>query len=164
MKYYIAVYQKLRDIYLARGSMENDLPMICPSLRMYENDDLELLKPVQLLDDQQKKIESIIRKQNISYELNSVPVSPYFWDLNVNTALFDIYRDILQFSNIKSFEKNFDKILTNTSTILNDDKGADTREYKSYKKYKLNYDLALEKISEHLLLFDDLDSEAEKLN
>jgi predicted nucleic acid-binding protein len=79
MKYYIAVYEKLREIYLSRGAMENDLPMICPSLRMYENEDLELLKPMSLLDDQQKKIESIIRKQNISYELNSVPISPFFW-------------------------------------------------------------------------------------
>jgi hypothetical protein len=126
MKYYIAVYEKLREIYLSRGAMENDLPMICPSLRMYENEDLELLKPMSLLDDQQKKIESIIRKQNISYELNSVPISPFFWDLNTNTALFDIYRDILQLSNIKNFEQNFDKVSIVTSTILNDAKNADT--------------------------------------
>jgi hypothetical protein len=164
MKYYIAVYEKLREIYLSRGAMENDLPMICPSLRMYENEDLELLKPMSLLDDQQKKIESIIRKQNISYELNSVPISPFFWDLNTNTALFDIYRDILQLSNIKNFEQNFDKVSIVTSTILNDAKNADTKEYKNYKKFKLSYDAALQKISDHLLLFDDLNSDDERNN
>lgn len=164
MKYYIAVYQKIRDIYLSRGSMENDIPMICPSLRMYENDDLELLKPLSLLNDQQRKTESIIKKQNISYELNSVPISNYFWDLNVNTALFDIYRDILEHSNIREFEENFEKISISASAILNEANNTDTKEFKSYKKYKLAYDNALLKITEHLLLFDDLEREEEKNN
>ena len=164
MKYYIAVYEKLREIYLSRGAMENDFPMICPSLRMYENEDLELLKPSSLLSADQSKIESIIRKQNISYELNSVPISPYFWDLNINTALFDIYRDILQFSNIKNFEQNFNKVSISSSIVINDAKGTDTKEYKSFKKYKLAYDLALEKITQHLELFDGLDSDDEKNN
>ena len=164
MKYYIAVYEKLRQVYLSRGAMENDLPMICPSLRMYENEDLELLKPSSLLTPEQNKTESIIRKQNISYELNSVPISPFFWDLNINTALFDIYSDILQFSNIKNFEQNFDKVSINSSTILSDSKNADTKEYKNYKKYRLNYDLSLQKISEHLSLFDDLNSDDKRNN
>lgn len=154
----------MRDIYLSRGSMVNDLPMICPSLRMYENDDLELLKPLALLDDQQKKVESIIKKQNISYELNSVPISNYFWDLNANTALFDIYRDILQFSDVKDFEQNFNKVSVQSSAVLNDSKNADTKEFKSYKKYRANYDGALQKISDYLLLFDDLESDDEKNN
>ena len=144
--------------------MVNDLPMICPSLRMYENEDLELLKPLALLDDQQKKVESIIKKQNISYELNSVPISNYFWDLNANTALFDIYRDILQFSNVKDFEESFNKVSVQSSAVLNDSKNADTKEFKNYKKYRTNYDDALQKISDHLLLFDDLDSDDEKNN
>ena len=164
MKYYIAVYQKIRDIYLSRGSMENDIPMICPSLRMYENDDLELLKPLSLLNDQQRKTESIIRKQNISYELNSVPISNYFWDLNVNTALFDIYRDILEHSNIREFEENFEKISISSSSILIETNNTDTKEFKSYKKYKIAYDNALLKITEHLLLFDDLNTDEKKNN
>ncbi len=164
MKYYIAVYEKLRKIYLSRGAMENDLPMICPSLRMYENEDLDLLKPMSLLTDDQKKIESIIKKQNISYELNSVPISPYFWDLNGNTALFDIYRDILQFSNIKDFEQNFDKISIQSSIVLNDAKNTDTKEFKNYKKYKNAYDLALEKIAKHLSYFENMATDDEKSN
>ena len=63
MKYYIAVYEKLREIYVSRGAMENDLPLICPSLRMYENEDLELLKPASLLNDDQKKTESILKNK-----------------------------------------------------------------------------------------------------
>lgn len=164
MKYYIAVYQKIREIYLSRGAMENDLPMICPSLRIYENEDLELLKPASLLNDNQKKTESILKKQNISYELNSVPISAYFWDLNVNMALFDIYRDILEHSNIRDFEQNFVRTSITASTILNDAKNADTKEYKNYKKYKLAYDNALAKITDHLSKFEDLNSEHEKMN
>ncbi|KIA88347.1 hypothetical protein [Kaistella jeonii] len=164
MKYYIAVYEKLREIYLSQGAMENDLPMICPSLRMYENEDLELLKPASLLNDEQKKTESILKKQNISYELNSVPISAYFWDLNVNTALFDIYRDILDHSNIRDFEQNFMRISVSSSTVLNDAKNADTKEYKNYKKYRIAYDSALEKITDHLSTFEDLTTDEEKMN
>ena len=164
MKYYIAVYEKLREIYVSRGAMENDLPLICPSLRMYENEDLELLKPASLLNDDQKKTESILKKQNISYELNSVPISSYFWDLNVNTALFDIYRDILEHSNMRDFEQNFMRISVNSSAILSDSKNADTKEYKSYKKYRLAYDLALQKITEHLATFEDLNTDDQKIN
>ncbi len=149
--------------------MENDLPMICPSLRMYENEDLELLKPLpllakEILNDNQKKAESIIRKQNISYELNSVPISPYFWDLNLNTCLFDIYREILQMSNVKDFEQHLDKIDISNSTILNDAKNADTKEYKSYKKFRQSYENILLKISEHLQLFDNISDDNEKNN
>lgn len=164
MKYYIAVYEKMREIYLSRGAMENDFPMICPSLRMYDNEDLELLKPSALLTTDQKKIESIHKKQQISYELNSVPISPFFWDLNLNTSLFDLYRDILQNSNIRDFEKSFDKVSVSSSSILNDAKNADTKEFKNYKKFKLSYDLALEKITEHLAAFDDLNNDDEKNN
>lgn len=144
--------------------MENDLPMICPSLRMYDNEDLELLKPTSLLSTDQKKIESIHKKQNISYELNSVPTSSFFWDLNLNTSLFDIYRDILQNSNIRDFEKSFDDVSIHSSSVINDAKNTDTKEFKNYKKFKLSYDLALEKITNHLTLFDDLDNDDEKNN
>ncbi len=104
MKYFVAVYQKLRNTYMSQSSMENDLPMICPSLRVYENEELELLKPQSLLNDDQKKALSIIKKQNVAYELNSVPISPNFWDLNPNNALFDIYRDILEKNRLKNLE------------------------------------------------------------
>ncbi|MEI7489562.1 MAG: hypothetical protein WCJ72_19525, partial [Chryseobacterium sp.] len=117
MKYFVAVYQKLRNIYTSQSSMENDLPMICPSLRVYENEELELLKPQSLLNDDQKKSLSIIKKQNVAYELNSVPISSNFWDLNPNNSLFDIYRDILDNSNLKNIEENLDKILESKSII-----------------------------------------------
>lgn len=144
--------------------MENDLPMICPSLRIYDNEELELLKPQSLLNDEQKKALSIIKKQNVAYELNSVPISPNFWDLNPNNSLFDIYRDILDKNNLKNVEENLDKILNNKSTILFDTKNSDTKEFKAYKKYRTLFEDAITRVADHLLLFDGIDSEDEKSN
>ncbi|MFP3593713.1 hypothetical protein [Chryseobacterium sp. SIMBA_038] len=164
MKYFVAVYQKLRNIYTSQSSMENDLPMICPSLRVYENEELELLKPQSLLNDDQKKSLSIIKKQNVAYELNSVPISSNFWDLNPNNSLFDIYRDILDKSNLKNIEENLDKILESKSIILYDAKNNDTKEFKAYKKYLTNHEMAVDKITSHLEIFDSLDTDEEKKN
>ncbi|GAA5098288.1 hypothetical protein GCM10023210_34290 [Chryseobacterium ginsengisoli] len=164
MKYFVAVYQKLRNIYISQSSMENDLPMICPSLRVYENEELELLKPPSLLNDDQKKALSIIKKQNVAYELNSVPISPNFWDLNPNNALFDIYRDILDKNSLKNLEESLDKVVASQSAILFDSKGADTKELKSYKKYQEVHETAVNNVGTHLELFDGLDTDEEKTN
>lgn len=164
MKYFVAVYQKLRDIYMSQSSMENDLPMICPSLRIYENEELELLKPQSLLNDDQKKSLSIIKKQNVAYELNSVPISPNFWDLNPNNSLFDIYRDILDKNNLKNLEENLEKVVASQSTVLYDSKNAETKEFKAYKKYLTNHETAVNNITSHLELFDALDTDDEKKN
>ncbi|SDQ11246.1 hypothetical protein SAMN05421664_0546 [Chryseobacterium soldanellicola] len=164
MKYFVAVYQKLRDIYMSQSSMENDLPMICPSLRMYENEELELLKPQSLLNDDQKKALSIIKKQNVAYELNSVPISPNFWDLNPNNSLFDIYRDILDKNNLKDLEENLEKVVASQSTVLYDSKNAETKEFKAYKKYRILHEEAINNITSHLELFDTLDTDDEKNN
>ena len=144
--------------------MENDLPMICPSLRMYENEELELLKPQSLLNDDQKKTLSIIKKQNVAYELNSVPISPNFWDLNPNNSLFDIYRDILDKNNLKDLEENLEKIVASQSTVLYDSKNAETKEFKAYKKYRILHEEAINNITSHLELFDALDTDDEKNN
>jgi hypothetical protein len=144
--------------------MENDLPMICPSLRMYENEELELLKPQSLLNDDQKKALSIIKKQNVAYELNSVPISPNFWDLNPNNSLFDIYRDILDKNNLKDLEENLEKVVASQSVILYDSKNAETKEFKAYKKYRILHEEAINNITSHLELFDSLDTDDEKNN
>ena len=149
---------------MSQSSMENDLPMICPSLRVYENEELELLKPQSLLNDDQKKALSIIKKQNVAYELNSVPISPNFWDLNPNNALFDIYRDILEKNSLKSLEENLDKVVASQSTVLFDAKGADTKELKAYKKYQTVHETTVNNIATHLELFDGLDTDDEKNN
>lgn len=164
MKYFVAVYQKLKNIYMSQSSMENDLPMICPSLRVYDNEELELLKPQSLLNDEQKKALSIIKKQNVAYELNSVPISQNFWDLNPNNSLFDIYRDILDKNNLKNLEENLDKVLDNKSTVLFDAKNSDTKEFKAYKKYRTLFEVAVNTITDHLMVLDGLDTEEEKSN
>lgn len=144
--------------------MENDLPMICPSLRVYDNEELELLKPQSLLNDEQKKALSIIKKQNVAYELNSVPISPNFWDLNPNNSLFDIYRDILDKNNLKDLEENLDKVLDHKSPVLFDAKNSDTKEFKAYKKYRTLFEEAVNKITDHLVQFEGLDTDEEKSN
>lgn len=149
---------------MSQSSMENDLPMICPSLRVYENEELELLKPPSLLNDDQKKALSIIKKQNVAYELNSVPISPNFWDLNPNNALFDIYRDILDKNSLKNLEESLDKVVASQSAILFDAKGADTKELKAYKKYREAHETAVNNVATHLELFDGLDTNDEKTN
>ena len=149
---------------MSQSSMENDLPMICPSLRMYENEELELLKPQSLLNDDQKKALSIIKKQNVAYELNSVPISPNFWDLNPNNSLFDIYRDILDKNNLKDLEENLEKVVASQSVILYDSKNAETKEFKAYKKYRILHEEAINNITSHLELFDSLDTDDEKNN
>ncbi len=164
MKYFVAVYQKLKNIYMSQSSMENDLPMICPSLRIYDNEELELLKPQSLLNDEQKKALSIIKKQNVAYELNSVPISPNFWDLNPNNSLFDIYRDILDKNNLKDLEQNLDKVLETKSTVLFDAKNSDTKEFKAYKKYRTLHEDTVNKVTDHLLLLDSLETDEEKSN
>lgn len=164
MKYFVAVYQKLKNIYTSQSSMENDLPMICPSLRVYDNEELELLKPQSLLNDEQKKALSIIKKQNVAYELNSVPISPNFWDLNPNNSLFDIYRDILDKNNLKDLEENLDKVLDHKSPVLFDAKNSDTKEFKAYKKYRTLFEEAVNKITDHLVQFEGLDTDEEKSN
>ncbi|MDR2235374.1 MAG: hypothetical protein LBE92_04550 [Chryseobacterium sp.] len=164
MKYFIAVYQKLKNVYMSQSSMENDLPMICPSLRLYDNEELELLKPQSLSNDEQKKALSIIKKQNVAYELNSVPISPNFWDMNPNNSLFDIYRDILDKNDLGDLEENLDRILDNKSSILFDAKNNDTKEFKAYKKYRILHEDAVNKVTSHLSLFDSLETDEEKSN
>lgn len=133
MKYYIALYQKLKEIYFSQSSRSNDLVLICPSLRLYEMDDLQLLKPQSLIGDPSQIAGSILKKQQVSYELNSIPNSDKFWDLNPNNTLFDAYRDILDYSTVKELTKNLDEVVKADypKLIAN---GKDTPEYKAYKK------------------------------
>lgn len=161
MKYYIALYQKLKDIYTSQSSQENDVALICPSLRLYEKEDLELLKPLQKTDT---SANSILKKQQVSYELNSLPVSNNFWDLNPNNTLFDAFGEILEHATIKNLEDRVLELDETEKEKLYDSKNKQTKEYKAYQKQLLIYQETLSPIEEHLAKYDTLISDDEKLN
>lgn len=126
-------------------------------------DDLQLLKPQSLIGDPSQIAGSILKKQQVSYELNSIPNSDKFWDLNPNNTLFDAYRDILDYSTVKELTKNLDEVVKADypKLIAN---GKDTPEYKAYKKQMDIYGKQTEKIAEHLALFSELETDEEKQN
>lgn len=161
MKYYIALYQRLKDLYMSQSSQENDLALICPSLRLYEKEDLDLLKPLQ---EKETTANALLKKQQVSYELNSLPISSTFWDLNPSNTLFDVYREILEFSKIKDLENRILELDEAEKEKLYDSKGKPTKEYKAYQKYLKLYEHSLAPIEEHLSRFDALLSDDQKMN
>lgn len=161
MKYYIALYQKLKDIYTSQSSQENDVALICPSLRLYEKEDLELLKPLQKSD---ATADSILKKQQVSYELNSLPISNNFWDLNPNNTLFDAFGEILEHATVKDIEQRVLELDEAEKEKLYDSKNKPTKEYKAYQKQLQLYQESLTPIEEHLAKYDTLLSDEEKLN
>ena len=161
MKYYIALYQKLKDIYTSQSSQENDVALICPSLRLYEKEDLELLKPLQKSD---ATADSILKKQQVSYELNSLPISNNFWDLNPNNTLFDTFGEILVHATVNDIEQRVLELDEAEKEKLYDSKNKPTKEYKAYQKQLQLYQESLTPIEEHLAKYDTLLSDEEKLN
>ncbi len=163
MKYYIALYQKLKDVYFSESSKVNDLVLICPSLRLYEMEDLALLKPQSLITDPLKVADSILKKQQVSYELNSLPASDKYWDLNPNNTLFDAYREILNYAGVKELEQGLETLLaTENDKLIRE--GKETPEYKTYSKCMKEYGKQLELIEDHLALFDEKMVAEEKIN
>ena len=163
MKYYIALFQKLKDTYLSQSSQQNDSVLICPSLRLYEMEDLELLKPQSQLKDTSKTADAILRKQQASYELNSLPGSGQFWDLNPSNSLFDAYRDILNYAKVKNLEEGLKMVAESEKSKLYAD-GKPTKEYKAYLKSLEKYNQKLIEIDEHLKLYETLTTDEERLN
>lgn len=163
MKYYIALYQKLKEIYFSESSKVNDLVLLCPSLRLYEMEDLALLKPTSLITDPSQIAGSILKKQQVSYELNSLPSSDKYWDLNPNNTLFDAYREILNYAGVKELEQGLETLLASENDKLIRD-GKETPEYKAYVKHMKEYEKQLTFIEDHLAQFDEKMTEEEKRN
>lgn len=163
MKYYIALYQKLKDIYFSESSKVNDLVLICPSLRLYEMEDLALLKPQSLITDPSQIAGSILKKQQVSYELNSLPASDQYWDLNPNNTLFDAYREILNYAGVKELEQGLEALVSAENDKLLRD-GKETAEYKAYNKQMKEYEKRLAAVEAHLALWDEKVTDEEKQN
>jgi hypothetical protein len=126
-------------------------------------EDLELLKPQSLITDPSKIAGSILKKQQVSYELNSLPSSDKYWDLNPNNTLFDSYREILNHAGVKELEKGLEALLAAGDEILIRN-GKDTPEYKIYIKHLKEYEKQLTFIEDHLAQVDENMTEEDKKN
>ncbi|SHI69206.1 hypothetical protein [Flavobacterium terrae] len=162
MKYYIALYQKLKDTYLSINSNENDLPLICPSLTMYSKEELELLKPQSQITDKNIIGESLLKKEQVSNELNSIPTSSSNWSVNPQNILSEVYKNILENIQPIGLQDEFVKLDVNDSAVLFDSKQKPTKEYKAYLKHLELYEKSLDTIQEHLLEFGSLSTDSEK--
>lgn len=162
MKYYIALYQKLKDTYLSLNSNENDLPLICPSLTMYSKEELELLKPQSQITDKNIIGESLLKKEQVSNELNSIPTSSSNWSVNPQNILSEVYKNILESIQPIGLQDEFVKLDLNDSAVLFDTKQKPTKEYKAYLKHLELYEKSLDTIQEHLLEFGSLSTDSEK--
>jgi hypothetical protein len=158
MKYYVALFEKLKELYKTQSLRDNESILLCPSLQVYEKEDLSLLIPQSLI---KKELigESLLKKQNISYALNSIPNSNHFWDTNTNNTLFDVYKEILEKIHPKGLENATIAIDPNDEAKLQNNKGVPTKEYKAYLKYQALVEKSFEELSAHLEKFADLDTD-----
>ncbi|GAA4774938.1 MULTISPECIES: hypothetical protein [Flavobacterium] len=162
MKYYIALYQKLRDTYLSINSNENDLPLICPTLTMYSKEELEMLRPQSQITDKSIIGESLLKKEQISNELNSIPTSSSNWNVNPENILSEVYKNILESIQPIGLQDQFLKIDIKDSAVLFDSSQKPTKEYKAYLKYLVAYEKNLEVVQQHLETFDSSATDLKK--
>lgn len=162
MKYYISLFQRLKEIYLTQSGQVNEVALLCPSQRVYTNEELNLLVP-QGLVEKENKSEAVYKKRDISYQLNSIPLSDTFWDINPNNSLFDRYREVLNNIKPKGLFQNLLDFDVDTNSVLFE-KGKETKEYKAYKKYLFAVESAIENVEKHLELFSDNNAGDEKQN
>lgn len=162
MKYYISLYQKLKDTYLSLNSNENDLPLICPSLTMYSKEELELLRPQSQITDKNIIGESFLKKEQVSNELNSIPTSSSNWSVNPQNILSEVYKNILESIQPIGLQDEFLKLDLKDSSVLFDAKQKPTKEYKAYLKYLELYEKSLDTVQEHLSEFGSQSTDSEK--
>lgn len=160
MKYYIALFQKIKDYYKTQSTNPSELALICPSLRVYDDKEMKLLLPQILIDDALKG-EALIKKQDISFQLNSIPSSDKFWDINPSNTLFDAYDKII---NVDQEIQNFidPAEFSEAQKVIYDDKGKPTKEKKAYDKYLGLFDKLLTEWEEHVSKYNSLTTDNEK--
>ena len=159
MKYYIALFQKIKEYHKTQSSNENEIPLICPSLRVYDNSEMELLLP-QMLIKEELKGEGLLKKQDLSFQLNSLPSSEKFWDINPSNTLFDVYNKIIKTKQEVSINENTAEIEQAEKMLYAN--GKPTKEKKAYDKYLGLIDKLLEEWQEHLSKYNDLQTDPEK--
>ncbi|MFD2908153.1 hypothetical protein ACFSX9_05330 [Flavobacterium ardleyense] len=160
MKYYISLFQKLKDIYESQSGQSKEAVLLCPSQRVFTNEELSLLGPKNITN-QDNLLESFNKKRDISYQLNSIPISDSFWDINPSNSLFDRYREILQAIKPKKIKESLLNMDDEIESILFL-KGKETKEFKEYKKYLDLLQDTINLVEQHLAQFDALISEQQK--
>jgi hypothetical protein len=159
MKYYLALFQKIKSLYRERTGNPEELLLICPSSRLYEEDDLKLLLPDFMIEGQRKG-EALLKKQDISFQLNSIPSSDRFWDVNTDKALFDVYNQLLQAA--QPVVKKASPADTAAQAVLYDGKNKPTKEKKGYDKYRKDLDTIIGEWELHLAKYPLQGSDEEK--
>lgn len=160
MKYYISLFQKIKEYYKTQSTNDSEIPLICPSLRVYTSEEMKLLLPQMLLEDELKG-EALLKKQDISFQLNSIPSSDKYWDVNPSNTLFDAYGKILEVKQIEAEQITATDNL-DAKKILYDDKGKPTKEKKAYDKYLPLFDKLITEWEEHISKYTSLTTDDEK--
>lgn len=159
MKYYISLFQKLKNLYKNQSSNPNEVALICPSLRVYEEVEMKMLLPDLLLDATTKG-EALLKKEDISYQLNSLPTSDKYWDINIDKNLFEVFENLVnatQKTNIST-----DAFDPNVQKTLIDDKGKPSKAKKAYDKYVKLWEKMVEDWENHLQEYTSLTTDDEK--
>lgn len=160
MKYYISLFQKIKEIYKTQSSNELEIPLICPSSRVFDVNELKLLLP-QMMVNNESKMEAMIKKQDMSYQLNSLPSTDAFWDFNPSNTLFEVYEKILNKSKISD-----DNLLNEVDNKKAEDtlysNKKQTKEYKQYLKYIAKIEKFFIEWEDHVSTYSDLNNEEEK--
>lgn len=160
MKYYTALFQKIKDYYKTQTTNDFEIPLICPSLRIYEESEIKLLLP-QMLIDEKLKGEALLKKQDISFQLNSIPSSEKYWDINPSNTLFDAYTKIINAEQSIIKEENQMEV-ENAKKILYDSKEKPTKEKKAYDKYIDLFEKLISEWEEHIFKFSTLITDDEQ--
>ena len=160
MKYYIALFQKIKDYYKTQTNNDLEIPLICPSLRVYEDSEMKLLLPQMLIEDKLKG-EALLKKQDISFQLNSIPSSDKYWDINPSNTLFDAFGKIINVEQKLTLNDN-ELEQAEAKKILYDLKDKPTKEKKAYDKYIDLFDKLILEWEEHIAKYVDLTEDNEK--
>lgn len=160
MKYYVALFQKIKDYYKTQSSNPNEIALICPSLRVYEDSEMKLLLPQMLIEDELKG-EALLKKQDLSFQLNSLPSFDKYWDINPSNTLFDVYNQIINTNQEISIQDD-DIETEQAKKVLYDAKGKPTKEKKAYDKYFNLFEKLILEWQDHISKYIELQTDNEK--
>lgn len=160
MKYYIALFQKIKDYYESQSANAREIALICPSLRVFEESEMKLLLP-QILITEEMKGEALLKKESISLQLNSLPDNDKYWDVNPGNTLYEAYNTIINKSQEPPAESH-DMGLEEERKILYDANGKPTPEKKAYDKYLELLDEIMREYEDHVSTWSSLQTEEEK--
>jgi len=160
MKYYIALFQKIKEYSKTLNANPSEIALICPSLHVYKDSELKLLLPQLLIADELKG-EALLKKQDMSFQLNSLPASDQYWDVNPANTLFDVYGKLINSKQEPSAITGAAEIAAAQSYLYLPD-GKPTKQKKAYDKYLGLFDGLLMEWEQHLATFNDLQTDDEK--